>query len=142
MWAADPAPCHSALKTQIISQLVPSVSESFWNIEVIVSTRATIAVQPNLANESNIARSCLGQSDATSVCRPGGAQVSRMHGPPAPFQDQPAGALHADWECISFSSDGHAMYLSQYDITCLMVLPTRAPGRHSPTSSNECNEEY
>ena len=58
LWPPNPAPCHNALKTQISSQLVLSLSESPSTIEVILSTRATIAVQPNLADGSHIARSC------------------------------------------------------------------------------------
>ena len=50
----------TALKTKISSQLVLSVSESPSTVAVDVPTRATIdiAVQPNLANGSHIARSC------------------------------------------------------------------------------------
>ena len=53
----DPASHHIVLKTRINSQLVWSISESLATVSVIVPIRVTIAVQPNLANGSHIARS-------------------------------------------------------------------------------------
>ena len=54
----DPAPHHSAPQNQISPQLVLSISESLATVAVTVPTRATIAVQLNLANGSHIARNC------------------------------------------------------------------------------------
>ena len=53
----DPASHHIVLKTRINSQLVWSTYESLAIVSVIVPIRVTIAVQPNLANGSHIARS-------------------------------------------------------------------------------------
>ena len=53
-----PAPCHSAPQNQISPQLVLSISESLATVAVIVPTRATIAIQLNLANGSHIGRNC------------------------------------------------------------------------------------
>ena len=52
-----PAPHHIAARNEISSQLVWSTSESLATVSVIVPIRVTIAVQPNLANGSHIARS-------------------------------------------------------------------------------------
>ena len=70
----DTAPCHSVLKTRINSQLVLSTSESLATVAMTVPTRATIAVQLNLANGSHIARS------HTSAFRRGGlaSQCNRI----------------------------------------------------------------
>ena len=54
----DPAPHHSAPQNQISPQLVLSISESLATVAMTVPTRATIAVQLNLANGSHIARNC------------------------------------------------------------------------------------
>ena len=53
----DPASHHIAARNEISSQLVWSTSESLATVSVIVPIRVTIAVRPNLANESHIARS-------------------------------------------------------------------------------------
>ena len=53
----DPASHHIAARNEISSQLVWSTSESLATVSVIVAIRVTIAVQPNLANGSHIARS-------------------------------------------------------------------------------------
>jgi hypothetical protein len=53
----DPASHHIAARNEISSQLVWSTSESLVTVSVIVPIRVTIAVRPNLANESHIARS-------------------------------------------------------------------------------------
>ena len=53
----DPASHHIAARNEISPQLVWSTSESLATVSVIVPTRVTIAVQPNLANGSHIARS-------------------------------------------------------------------------------------
>ena len=53
----DPASHHIAARNEISSQLVWSTSESLATVSVIVPIRVTIAVQPNLANGSHIARS-------------------------------------------------------------------------------------
>jgi hypothetical protein len=45
-------------QNQISPQLVLSISESLTTVAVSVSTRATIAVQLNLANGPHIARNC------------------------------------------------------------------------------------
>ena len=53
----DPASHHIAARNEISSQLVWSTSESLTTVSVNVPIRVTIAVQPNLANGSHIARS-------------------------------------------------------------------------------------
>ena len=53
----DPASHHIAARNEISSQLVWSTSESLATVSVIVAIRVAIAVQPNLANGSHIARS-------------------------------------------------------------------------------------
>ena len=57
MQPLDPASHHNAARNEISSQLVWSTSESLTTVSVIVPIRVTIAVQPNLANGSHIARS-------------------------------------------------------------------------------------
>ena len=52
----DPASHHIVARNEIGSQLVWSTSESLATVSVIVPIRVTIAVQPNLANGSHIAR--------------------------------------------------------------------------------------
>ena len=53
----DPTSHHIAARNEISSQLVWTTSESLATVSVIVPVRVTIAVQPNLANGSHIARS-------------------------------------------------------------------------------------
>ena len=53
----DPASHHIAARNGIGSQLVLSTFESLATVLVIVPIRVSIAVQPNLANASHIARS-------------------------------------------------------------------------------------
>ena len=53
----DPASHHIAARNEISSQLVWSTPESLATVSVIVAIRVAIAVQPNLANGSHIARS-------------------------------------------------------------------------------------
>ena len=63
----DPVSHHIVLKTRISSQLVWSISESLATVSVVVPIRVTIAVQPNLANGSHIARSHTFREIATQI---------------------------------------------------------------------------
>ena len=63
----DLASHHIVLKTRISSQLVWSISESLATVSVVVPIRVTIAVQPNLANGSHIARSHTFREIATPI---------------------------------------------------------------------------